>query len=110
MSKLNNLATGLGVAALGFALVQYFRAKSSGASAAGNAAIAANPNAGSIWQTLTFPLGDASGGVNMTGTLDQVYSSTAWNPDAISAQIGADTVAAMGQAGQGMGNSWGFHL
>jgi hypothetical protein len=107
--KANNLAMGLGLAVLGFALVRYFRGQSSSASSASAAAFNA-PNAGAVWQTLTFPLGQATGGVNMTGGLDQVYSSMSWNPDALSAQIGNDTAAAMGAAGMPDINQYGFHL
>lgn len=112
---LNNVALGLGVAALGFALLKYFQSaggSSGGSSAAGLSAPigATNPNAGSLWQSLTFPLGTNTGGVNVTGSVDQVYSSTSWNPDAISAQLGADAIAAMGAAGQSTANVWGFHL
>lgn len=105
--KLDNLATGLGVAVLGFAVMQYF--KSQKARNTGLSTVT-NPNAGASWQSLTFPLGTATGGVNMNGSIDQVYSSTSWNPDAISAAIGADTLAAMNQTGQGTLNEWGFHL
>ncbi|MCA8355181.1 hypothetical protein [Burkholderia cepacia] len=110
---MNNLALGLGVAALGFALLKYFqsaRGGSSGSSAAGlGAPISASPNAGALWQNLTFPLGTNTGGVNVAGNVDQVYSSTSWNPDDISAQLGADAIAAMGAAGQSTANVWGFH-
>lgn len=104
-NTMNNLALGLGVAVLGFVVYRAFAQQraSSGAAALG-------PNAGATWQTLTFPLGSATGGTNMTAGLDQVYSSTSWNPDAISAQIGADTIASMGAAGQGMANQYGFTL
>ncbi|UTV53241.1 hypothetical protein [Burkholderia arboris] len=108
--KLDNLATGLGIAVAAFAVVQYFKGSATRASAAGNAIVAANPNAGAVWQTLTMPLGSATGGTNMNGSLDQVYSSTSWNPDDLSATIGADAQAAMGAAGQGTANAWGFHL
>ncbi|CAN0621112.1 conserved protein of unknown function [Burkholderia multivorans] len=113
--KMNNLAMGLGVAVLGFAVIQYFKGAKARSSAGGaSLPVSAYTSSGggdaAAWQTLTFPLGQATGGVNMNGMLDQVYSSTSWNPDAISAQIGADTQAAMGAAGQGTGNSWGFHL
>lgn len=101
---LNNIALGLGVAVLGFAVYRYFAQQR----AAGGSAAALGPNAGSTWQTLTFPLGTATGGTNTIGGIDQVYTSTSWNPDAISAQIGADTVAAMGAAGQGILNTYGF--
>nr|WP_057927247.1 hypothetical protein [Burkholderia ambifaria] len=113
---LNNVALGLGVAALGFALMKYFqsaRGSSSGTGAAGLGApigTTTNPNAGSLWQSLTFPLGTNTGGVNVSGNVDQVYSSTSWNPDDISAQLGADAIAAMGAAGQSTANVWGFHL
>lgn len=105
--KLDNLAMGLGVAVLGFAVVQYFKGQH--ARNVGTSTVI-NPNAGALWQTLTFPLGTATGGVNMNGYVDQVYSSTSWNPDAISAAISADTLAAMNQTGQGTLNEWGFHL
>ncbi|WP_322084097.1 hypothetical protein [Burkholderia sp. BCC1972] len=105
--KLNNLAMGLGVAVLGFAVVQYFKgqqARNTGLSTL------TNPNAGATWQSLTFPLGTATGGVNMTGGVDNVYSSTSWNPDALGAAIGQDAAAAMNATGQGTLNSWGFTL
>ncbi|MBU9401632.1 hypothetical protein KTE13_18000 [Burkholderia multivorans] len=103
---MNNAALGLGVAVIGFALVQYFR-KSHGAAAT---PVVAGANGAAGWQTLTFPLGQATGGVNMNGSIDQVYSSTSWNPDAISALIGQDTLNAMNATGQGTLNTWGFHL
>ncbi|KML60891.1 hypothetical protein VL15_07200 [Burkholderia cepacia] len=111
---INNLALGLGVAALGFALLKYFQGARGGTSGAAGlgAPIGAStsPNAGSIWQNLTFPLGTNTGGVNVAGNVDQVYSSTSWNPDDISAQLGADAIAAMGAAGQSTANVWGFHV
>ncbi|WP_186289112.1 hypothetical protein [Burkholderia gladioli] len=108
----NNIALGLGVAVLGFALYRYFSVQAGAGQGAAAAAgsTAASGSGGALWQGLTFPLGTATGGVNMNGTLDQVYSSTSWNPDAISALIGQDTIAAMGAAGQSTLNSWGFHL
>ncbi|WP_186082802.1 hypothetical protein [Burkholderia gladioli] len=106
----NNIALGLGVAVLGFALYRYFSGQASAGQAAASGGSAASGSGGALWQGLTFPLGTATGGVNMNGTLDQVYSSTSWNPDAISALIGQDTIAAMGAAGQSTLNSWGFHL
>lgn len=103
----NNVALGLGVAVLGFAVYKYFRTSGSNA---GAAAVASNPNSGALWQQITFPLGSPSGGVNMTGGLDQVYSSGSWNPDSLSAQLGLDTIAAMGAAGQSTLNQYGFHV
>lgn len=101
---MNNAALGLGVAVIGFALVQYFKKSHS------SAPVAVGANGAAGWQTLTFPLGTASGGVNMNGSIDQVYSSTSYNPDAISALIGQDTLNAMNATGQGTLDSWGFHL
>ncbi|MDN7873865.1 hypothetical protein [Burkholderia aenigmatica] len=112
---INNVALGLGVAALGFAIVKYFQSarSASGGSSGGSIAAAlgatSGGGAGAAWQALTFPLGTNTGGVNVAGNVDQVYSSTSWNPDAISAQLGADAIAAMGAAGQSMDNVWGFH-
>lgn len=106
----NNIALGLGVAVLGFALYRYFSVQAGAGQAPASSGANSSGSGGALWQGLTFPLGTATGGVNMNGTLDQVYSSTSYNPDAISALIGQDTIAAMGAAGQSTLNSWGFHL
>lgn len=89
--KTQNLAMGLGVAVLGFAVFQYFKAKQS---AAGATALAA-PNAGALWQNLTIPLGTPTGGVNSMLNMDQIYSSTSWNPDSLSSLVSADSGNAM---------------
>ncbi len=113
---INNMALGLGVAALGFALLKYFQGARgvSGGTGGGSITAALGPTsgggAGAAWQALTFPLGTNTGGVNVAGNVDQVYSSTSWNPDDISAQLGADAIAAMGAAGQSTANVWGFHV
>lgn len=117
----NNLALGLGVAVLGFAMVKYFqtsRGVTSGGGLAPTSSGAApitgttggGTGLGSLWQSLTFPLGTATGGTNMLGYQDQVYSSTSYNPDDISATLGNDALAAMGVAGQSTANQYGFHL
>ncbi|WP_246794584.1 hypothetical protein [Burkholderia perseverans] len=112
---INNIAIGLGVAALGFALVKYFQGGAGAAPAGAGSVMPINmgttSGGGNVasWQSLTFPLGTNTGGVNV-GSLDQVYSSTSWNPDSISAQIGADTLAAMGALGMSTANQYGFHL
>ena len=94
MKNLNNLALGLGVAVLGFAVYQYMRSGSaSGQSAAG--AGPTGPNAGATWQTLTFPLGQGTGGVNSNVYADQAYGSASWNPDAISSAIAQDSQNAL---------------
>ncbi len=107
--KLNAAAMGLGLAVLGFAVYEYMKTTGAVSSQAAGAAVASNPNAGAVWQNMTFPLGSATGGTNNVG-LSNVYSSTAWNPDALSALIGQDTLASMGAAGQSTVNAWGFHL
>ncbi len=107
--KLNAAAMGLGIAVLGFAVYEYMKTTGAVSSQTAGAAVAATPNAGAVWQNMTFPLGTATGGTNNVG-LSNVYSSTAWNPDALSALIGQDTLASMGAAGQSTVNAWGFHL
>ncbi|MEX3955886.1 hypothetical protein [Trinickia sp. EG282A] len=107
--KANNVMIGLGVAVLGFALVQYFRAQQANASTASAAGLSA-PNAGALWAGLTFPSGTATGGVNSMLNLDQIYSSTAWNPDALSSTLGNDALGAMQSTGNSTANTWGFHL
>ncbi|PMS38461.1 hypothetical protein [Trinickia symbiotica] len=104
--KANNVMMGLGVAVLGFALVQYFRARQANAS---TAALNAT-NAGATWQNLTFPSGDATGGVNSMLNLDQIYASPAWNPDALSSALGNDALGAMQSTGNSTANTWGFTL
>jgi hypothetical protein len=92
MKNFNNLAIGLGVAVIGFAVYEYMRSK--GGSSASGGTSGATPNAGALWQNLTFPLGTATGGTNSVG-MSNVYSSTSWNPDAISAAIAQDSQNAL---------------
>jgi hypothetical protein len=108
-NHLNAAAMGLGLAVLGFAVYEYMKTQAAAGTQAAGAAVASNPNAGALWQNLTFPLGSATGGTNSVG-VSNVYSSTAWNPDAISALIGQDTLNSMNASGQSTTNTWGFHL
>jgi hypothetical protein len=111
MSTTNNLALGLGVAVLGFALYRTLRPATAGAPqpalALPGMVSGGSSGGGSLWQGLTFPLGSTG---SSPGSVNGVYTSTSWNPDAISAALAADTVAAMGASGQSMSNSYGFHL
>jgi hypothetical protein len=95
MKNLNNLALGLGVAVIGFAVYQYMRSSSGSSGAAAGAPSAASGNAGAMWQNLTFPLGSPSGGVNSNVYANQTYSSASWNPDAISSAIAQDSQNAL---------------
>lgn len=105
--KAQNLAMGLGVAVLGFAVYQYFMAKKA---AVGTAALA-SPNAGALWQNLTFPQGTSTGGVNSMLNMDQIYSSTSWNPDSLSTLVSADSGNALKAVyGVPLLNQYGFTM
>jgi hypothetical protein len=105
--KTHNLAMGLGVAVLGFAVWKYFQQAQQ---SAGQAALA-SPNAGALWQNLTIPLGTATGGVNSMLNMDQIYSSTAWNPDSLSTLVSADSGNAMQRVyGVPLINQFGFTM
>jgi hypothetical protein len=95
MKNLNNLALGLGVAVIGFAVYQYMKSSTGSSGAATAATGAASGNAGAMWQTLTFPMGSGTGGVNSNVYADQTYSSASWNPDAISSAIAQDSQNAL---------------
>lgn len=103
----NNVALGLGIVVLGFAVFRYFKGAGN---SAGSAAVASNPNAGALLSALTFPMGTATGGVNMNAGFDQVYSSASWNPDAISSALTQDAYGAMNSLGMSTSNQYGFHL
>lgn len=142
----NNVALGLGVAVLGFALFTYFRKGSSAVTvspqAAKTGAVPSNgviasagiatllgaltngsgqnalpgvltnagSSLGSLWDTLTFPSGGTTADGGSPLSIDQTFSSTSWNPDSISTQIGQDTATLLGQSDSDTLNQWGFTL
>lgn len=70
---------------------------------------AANPTSSansSLFGSLSGVLGNAT----TSSQLDQTYTSTALNPDQISADIGSDTLSSMSSAGESDIDSWGFSL
>lgn len=129
-SGIGNVAIGLAVAVLGFIV---YKSMFSGAVAytgtaptatqtsnASNPAalaasiMAATKAASSIFGTTSSSAGSLNSylgiGTSTSGGMDQVYTSAAYNPDAISADIGSDTSAAMASSGESYLDSWGFTL
>ncbi|AOJ83787.1 hypothetical protein WS86_24475 [Burkholderia savannae] len=111
----NNIALGLGVAVLGFALYRYFQ--SQGANSAGGGAASAGPlatvsggqgNIGAALNSLLNFGGSTNGPTPLA--VDNPYASTAWNPDALSAAMSADLSAALQAANERGVNSYGFQL
>lgn len=95
MKNFNNLALGLGVAVLGFAVYQYMKSGSAAGAGQASGAPISSGNAGAMWQTLTFPLGTQTGGTNGDVYMNQAYGSASWNPDAISSAIAQDSQNAL---------------
>lgn len=123
-NTVGNIAIGLAVVLLGF--VVYKSMAGSGkvtytgtpptqkqtATAANPAALAASlvpavTSLGSLFGSLNSYT--PTPGVSLGG-LDQAYTSTAWNPDSISADISSDTAASMAASGESDLNAWGFSL
>jgi hypothetical protein len=67
-------------------------------------------SSGTSGQSLGGALSGMLGGATTSSQLDQTYSSTGYNPDAISSDIAQDTTAAMSGAGESDLDSWGFTL
>lgn len=126
-----NIAIGLAVVVLGFILYKSMAGSTAttytgttptaaqttnaaNASAVAAAIAKASSSLGSLFSTSTSSAGALNTylttGSDLTGGLDQTYSSTSYNPDAISSDIASDTTAAMAGAGESDINSWGFSL
>ena len=103
----NNLALGLGVAVLGFALYRYFQGQGSSAPTSTVTNASASPNGGATWSLLNFG-GSTNGPTPLA--VDNPYSSFAWNPDALSGAMSQDLTAALAKAGEAGINSYGFTL
>lgn len=128
MSKENNavgnVAIGLAVVVLGFVVYKMFinptMVSTSTPATAKQTSAAANPAAlAAAVATGSNALANLFGSLNSNvaaaapaslGGLDQTYTSTAYNPDQISADIGQDTAASMANAGESDLDSWGFSL
>ncbi|MBN3781154.1 hypothetical protein G3O06_26945 [Burkholderia sp. Ac-20345] len=104
----NNLALGLGVAVLGFALYRYFKGQGSTAAPTSTVTNApTSPNGGATWSLLNF--GGSTDGTTPLA-VDNPYSSFSWNPDALSGAMSQDLTAALAKAGESGINSYGFTL
>lgn len=123
-STVGNVAIGLAVVVLGFVVYKQFF--SSAVTYTGTAPTAKQTSAASNPAALaaavaagTNSLANLFGSLNSNvaaaapaslGGLDQAYTSTAYNPDQISSDIGSDTAASMASAGESDLNAWGFSL
>jgi hypothetical protein len=129
-----NVAIGLAVAVLGFIVYKQFVGSSAvtytgtaptakqTTNAANPAALAAAITAGSgavsslasLFNTTSSSAGSLNTyiptGSDLTGGLDQAYTSTSYNPDEISSDIGQDASAAMAGSGESDVNPWGFSV
>ncbi|RQS17495.1 MULTISPECIES: hypothetical protein [unclassified Burkholderia] len=114
----NNLALGLGVAVLGFALYRYFRGQGAANAAAPSSSTPATVS-GLTGASLTGGLpGSLASMLNFGGStngptplaVDNPYASTSWNPDALSAAMSQDLGAALQAANERGVNSYGFYL
>ncbi|KUZ06998.1 hypothetical protein WI28_23030 [Burkholderia diffusa] len=102
----NNLALGLGVAVLGFALYRYFKGQAS-ATPTSTITNGSTSGGGATWSLLNF--GGSTNGPSPLA-VDNPYASTAWNPDALSGAMSQDLTAALAKAGEAGINTWGFTL
>lgn len=123
-NTVGNVAIGLAVAVLGFIVYKQFFSSAvtytGTAPTAKQTSAAANPAAlAAAVASGTTSLANLFGSLNSNvaaaapaslGGLDQTYTSTAYNPDQISADIGQDTAASMASAGESDLNTWGFSL
>ncbi|KVK86208.1 hypothetical protein WS90_08020 [Burkholderia cepacia] len=110
----NNLALGLGVAVLGFALYRYFQGQGAANAAAPSSSTpyVASGQTGSGFPGALSTLLNFGGSTNGPSPLavDNPYASTSWNPDALSTAMSQDLGAALQAAGERGVNSYGFTL
>jgi hypothetical protein len=123
-----NIAIGLGVVLLGFVVYRTMSGSTgtpaTPATTPANSTSPASASIGKLMSSLLSSTGTSgsalAGSLNSlftttgdtTGTvdLDQTYSSTAYNPDAISSSIAQDTTASMAASGESDIDSYGFTL
>jgi hypothetical protein len=67
-----------------------------------------NAAAGNVSSSLAGSISDVLSNTTSTSQLDQVYTSTGYDPDSISAEIGNATLASMASAGESDINSYSF--
>ncbi|WP_419683805.1 hypothetical protein ACN22W_09560 [Burkholderia theae] len=110
----NNLALGLGVAVLGFALYRYFKGQGATNAAAPSSSTPAvvSGQSGSGFPGALSTLLNFGGSTNGTTPLavDNPYASTSWNPDALSGAMSQDLSDALAKAGEAGINNYGFTL